>query len=168
MVSPPLLKSNRRGQTTLIDVKGIGKPQPFKSTEAEWKPIQRVMRSRPTMQGSEEAEVNETVSAGVLFVQRPPDLRAEPPREEFVKGDDTHETKEACERICNVRARELSDQSMSFWKALRGVHEQGTHWCCDEEERWCCGDECVGYTREVCADAGINGVLGEEQGGDRL
>ena len=97
------------------------------SREAEWKPIQRVMRSRPTMQGSEEAEVNETVSAGVLFVQRPPDLRAEPPREEFVKGDDTHETKEACERICNVRARQLSDASMSFWKALRGVHEQGTH-----------------------------------------
>ena len=57
--------------------------------EAEWKPIQRAMRSRPSQVGTEEVEVNETVSSGVLFVQRPPDLRTEPPREDFSKGDET-------------------------------------------------------------------------------
>ena len=41
------------------------------ASEAEWKPIQRATRSRPSHQGTESVEVNETVSSGVLFVQRP-------------------------------------------------------------------------------------------------
>ena len=97
------------------------------SREAEWKPIQRVMRSRPSLQGSEEVEVNETVSTGVLFIPRPPDLRKEPPREEFAKGDDTHETAQACDRICNVRADKLAPESVAFWKALKDVHHRSRH-----------------------------------------
>ena len=97
------------------------------ASEAEWKPIQRATRSRPSHQGTESVEVNETVSSGVLFVQRPPDLRKEPPREEFAKADDTTETTAACQRILNARSDSLSEESIAFWKALKGVHEEGRH-----------------------------------------
>ena len=97
------------------------------ASEAEWKPIQRATRSRPSHQGTESVEVNETVSNGVLFVQRPPDLRTEPPREEFAKGDDTFETTQACQRIVNGRSDSLSEESIAFWKALKAVHEEGRH-----------------------------------------
>jgi GNAT superfamily N-acetyltransferase len=39
-----------------------------------------------------------------VHVQCPPDLRTEPPREDFSKGDETHETAQACQRICSVLA----------------------------------------------------------------
>ena len=60
-------------------------------------------------------------------MQRPPDLRTEPPREDFSKGDETHETAQACQRICSVRTDELKDESRAFWKALQHVHEEGRH-----------------------------------------
>ena len=97
------------------------------ASEAEWKPIQRATRSRPSHQGTESVEVNETVSSGVLFVQRPPDLRTEPPREEFAKGDDTFETTQACQRFVNGRSDSLSEESIAFWKALKTVHEESRH-----------------------------------------
>ena len=40
------------------------------ASEAEWKPIQRATRSRPTHQGTESVEVNETVSSGVNDLRR--------------------------------------------------------------------------------------------------
>ena len=63
----------------------------------------------------------------MLFVQRPPDLRKEPPREEFAKADDTTETTAACQRILNARSDSLSEESIAFWKALKGVHEECRH-----------------------------------------
>ena len=53
------------------------------ASETAWKPIQRATRSCRSHQGIESVEVNETVSSGVLFVQRPQTCA----QSEFAKGD---------------------------------------------------------------------------------
>ena len=48
------------------------------ATEAEFKPIRRTTRSVPSVEtGMRDVAVNETDPRGVIFVMRPPDLRAE-------------------------------------------------------------------------------------------
>ena len=51
--------------------------------DAEWKPLVRTTRLVPTAEGDMHVECNETVEAGVIFMDHPPDLRAEPHREAF-------------------------------------------------------------------------------------
>jgi len=54
--------------------------------DAEWLPIKRTKRLVPSACGEmEEIECNETEEHGVVFMDHPPDLRAEPPREAFAK-----------------------------------------------------------------------------------
>ena len=96
------------------------------STEAEWKPIRRTSRSVPSMQnGSQDVEVNETEPTGVVFVMRPPDLRAEPQREEHDQSSDDTKMEQICERIRRLRKEDLSEQSLAFWTALEQVHAKG-------------------------------------------
>lgn len=96
------------------------------STEAQWKPIQRATRRRPSMSGGSEdaVEVNETTPEGVLFVVRPPDLRREPQREDLDANDDA-KLAPACERI--LRRDDLSEDAMAFWEALRQIHASYGH-----------------------------------------
>ena len=97
------------------------------ATEAEWKPIVRTTRSVPSVTaGMQDVAVNETVATGVLFVMRPPDLRAEPQREDHVdeSADDT-KMEHICERICKVRRDDLSEESLDFWRALEQLHHKG-------------------------------------------
>jgi len=54
--------------------------------DAEWLPIVRRTRLVPNADGEmEEVECNETIETGVVFMDHPPDLRAEPHREAFAK-----------------------------------------------------------------------------------
>ena len=75
------------------------------ATEAEWKPIVRTTRRVPsTLMGMQEVAVNETDPSGVFFVMRPPDLRTEPQREEYVdQSNDDVKMVQNCERIRKVR-----------------------------------------------------------------
>ena len=57
---------------------------------------------------------------------RPPDLRAEPQREEHVdESNDDTKMGQACERIGRIRRNDLSEESIAFWKALEQVHNDG-------------------------------------------
>ena len=98
------------------------------ATEAEWKPIQRAIRSVPSMEtGMQDVEVNETEPNGVLFVMCPPDVfRAEPQREDFAdQSNDDAKMEQSCERIQRLRKGDLSQNSLDFWKALEQLHHKG-------------------------------------------
>ena len=59
-------------------------------------------------------------------MMRPPDLRAEPQREEHVdESNDDTKMGQACERIGRIRRNDLSEESIAFWKALEQVHNDG-------------------------------------------
>ena len=97
------------------------------ATEAEWKPIVRTTRCVPsTLTGMQEVAVNETDPSGVMFVMRPPDLRTEPQREEYVDtSNDDAKMAQNCERIRKVRREDLSEKSLAFWTALEQMHHDG-------------------------------------------
>ena len=69
--------------------------------------------------------VNETDPRGVMFVMRPPDLRAEPQREELDQSGDDAKMEQNCERIRRVRGDDLTQESHAFWTALEQVHHAG-------------------------------------------
>ena len=100
------------------------------ATEAEWKPIRRINRTVPSVEmGMQQMAVNETEPSGILFVMRPPDLRAEPLREDHVEDSSSDDSKMAlnCERIRKVRKGDLSEQSLAFWEAMEKLHTQGRY-----------------------------------------
>ena len=79
--------------------------------EAEWKPIR-------TVQSESGFRYNETTPEGVQFVERPPDLRQEPIREEFSEKVDGAAL---CKKVVSVRqgtASELPGNSKAHWEAL--------------------------------------------------
>mgnify|MGYP002632086098 CR=1 FL=1 len=80
----------------------------------------------PSMQtGTAQVAVNETAPLGVLFVTRPPSLRAEPPREEHDQSKDDTKMEDVCERIRRVRKEDLSSEGLAFWEALGQLHHDG-------------------------------------------
>jgi hypothetical protein len=80
----------------------------------------------PSMQtGTAQVAVNETAPLGVLFVTRPPSLRAEPPREEHDQSKDDTKMEDVCERIRRVRRQDLSSEGLAFWEVLGQLHRDG-------------------------------------------
>ena len=75
--------------------------------------------------GTAQVAVNETAPLGVLFVTRPPSLRAEPPREEHDQSKDNTKMEDICERIRRVRREDLSSKGLAFWEALGQLHRSG-------------------------------------------
>ena len=71
--------------------------------------------------------MNETIPEGVMFVQRPPDLRKEPLREELDQRKDDQQMENACAQIRSKRSRDLSEGSMAFWDALRQLHSDARY-----------------------------------------
>jgi hypothetical protein len=99
------------------------------AVEAEWNPIRRTTRSRPTSDhlGTHEVQMNETIPEGVIFVQRPPDLRREPLREDLDQRNDDQQMEHNCTQIRSKRSNDLSEESMAFWDALRQLHSNTRH-----------------------------------------
>ena len=85
--------------------------------EAEWKPIR-------TVESDAGFKYNETTPEGVQFIERPPDLRREPMREEFSEKVDSAVV---CAKVVSARdgtPAELPPESKSHWQSLMQLFEK--------------------------------------------
>ena len=95
-------------------------------TEAEWAPIERLSQ---TMGDGSVQERNVTQARGVEFMSRPPDLRQEPSREAFSKGEADKETGEPeipaprtkVDKMLKAWGPQLSSKAWSHWLSLRSM-----------------------------------------------
>lgn len=93
--------------------------------EAEWSPIEQVTKMLPNTAGDmEETTVNVSKPCGHMFVCKPPDLRVEPRREDFVeeKADTPYKV---ITRLLKVRLSDLTRTAVSFWTMLQSLHFRG-------------------------------------------
>ena len=87
----------------------------------EWAPLQRVQESSAT---GETVVANRTIPAGVVFVAQPPNLTAEPPREETDEKGRDH-GREAIRRVLARKDLPKTGRERAFWHALYYMHGSG-------------------------------------------
>ena len=88
------------------------------ANECEWSPIINITRYEFNAYGEEEEVAsNITDPNGVMFIRRPPDLRAEPKREEL-DTTEKYDYAKMCKSIVRKRTDDLSQKSKAFWLGM--------------------------------------------------
>jgi len=91
-------------------------------TNCEWSPIEEVVDASGTPVGTR------TKDGGVIFIPRPPDLRAEPPREPFDSEDAAADLAKGCKAVLTKRHNsDLDDEARCRWLALQNFHAAHKH-----------------------------------------
>lgn len=94
------------------------------ATEAEWLPIEKILRR--TSLGGQQVEANVTTADGVVFVPYPPNLLEEPKREAWCEEKTESTGIKAIEAILRNRKGELSPHAMREWRCLLELHRKVT------------------------------------------
>ena len=96
------------------------------NTNAAWGPIERITVPGPTP-GSSAVEKTVTCDEGIRFIPHPPDLRSEPPREEWV-DDNVKKVAENCFKIPHVRyEKDLTELEKRDWHVLGSMLSSVKH-----------------------------------------